>query len=404
MTTEPGTSREGPLTDIKVLDLTRVASGPFATMLLADMGADVIKIERPGRGDDSREMDVSFSGKESGYYLGLNKNKRSIAVDLQSREGVEFILALAAQAEVVVENFRPGVADRLGVGYEAVRAIRPDVIYCSITGFGGRGPRRDDTAYDIIAQAMSGIMAITGDSDRPPAKCGAPIADLTSGVFGALGVVAALHHRDRTGEGQHVGASLLGSTAALLSSYITSHGIGTPFHRVGSAHNTLAPYQAFAGADGKFFILAAGSDGFWRKVTTVIGRDELADDARFVTNADRARRREELAALLQEIFSGRPADEWIRIFHEADVPVSPIFELAEMIEEPQMRENGYIVDVQHPTVGSLPMMVNPLTFSSTPVSVRTPPPLLDEHRDEIIAIASGAAAWGSIPDGVPTRG
>jgi crotonobetainyl-CoA:carnitine CoA-transferase CaiB-like acyl-CoA transferase len=384
---------QGPLSDVTVLDLTRVASGPFATMLLADMGADVIKIERPGQGDDSRQMDVSFHGAESGYYLGLNKNKRSVVVDLATPEGRETIMSLANGADVVVENFRPGVANRLGIGYEAIKSVRPDVIYCSITGFGAEGPRRDDIAYDIISQAMAGIMAITGEPDRPPAKCGAPVSDLSSGIFAALGIVAALHHRQRTGEGQHVGTSLLGSTAALLSSYVTSHGIGTNFGRVGSAHNTLAPYQAFAGSDGRYFILAAGSDVFFRKVASAIGRPELGTDQRYASNADRTRRRSELAELLQEIFSTKPAEHWLHAFHEADVPVSPILEIGEMIAEPQMRANGYIVDVELSGTGTLPMVMTPLTFSATPVSIRRPPPRLDEHHDEVIEIAAGWRAW-----------
>jgi formyl-CoA transferase/CoA:oxalate CoA-transferase len=381
----------GPLAGVVVLDLTRVAAGPFATMLLADMGADVIKVERPGRGDDAREMDISIRGSDSGYYLGLNKNKRSIALDLASEEGLATVRALATSADVVAENFRPGVADRLGVGYEDLRALREDIIYCSINGFGDRGPMRDKIAYDIIGQAVSGIMAITGDPDRPPAKCGAPISDLASGTFAALGIVAALHHRQRTGEGQRVSTSLVGATAALLSSYVTSHALGTPFRRVGSAHNTLAPYQAFQGSDGRYFIVAAGSDMFWRKLTEAVGLAALADDPRYATNAERASRRDELAETLQRVFSGRPAAHWLQRLEAAGVPVSPINELGDLVSEPQLRENGYITDVEHPTIGPVPMVVAPLTFSQTPVNVRLPPPMLDQHREEIQALARAAS-------------
>lgn len=374
----------GPLTGITVLDLTRVAAGPFATMLLADMGADVIKIERPGTGDDSRTMDISFRGGESGYYLGLNKNKRSIAVDLQSAEGVEIVKGLARGCDVIAENFRPGVADRLGIGYEAIRDIRPDVIYCSISGFGDSGPLREKIAYDIIAQAMSGIMSITGETDGSPAKCGAPIADLSSGVFAALGILAALLHRAETGEGQRVSTSLLGATSSLLSSYVTSRALGTPFHRVGSAHNTLAPYQAFAGADGKYFIVAVGNDSFWAKVARALGLEELIDDPRYATNAERTKRRDELAERLQEAFLRRTAAEWLGLLEAAGVPVGPIYELDEMIAEPQMRENGYLEDVEIASGETIPMLVAPLTFSRTPVGVRMRPPMLDEHRDEIL--------------------
>lgn len=388
-------SGSGPLAGVRVLDLTHVAAGPFATMLLADMGAEVIKVERPGVGDGARQMDVSFHGGESGYYLGLNKNKRSVAVDITTEDGVALIHSLAKSADVFIENFRPGAADRRGIGYQAISKIRPDIVYCSISGFGAVGPLRDDVAYDIIGQAMSGIMSITGDSDRPPAKCGAPIADLTSGTFAALGVVAALHHRARTGQGQHVETSLLGSTAALVSSYVTSQALGTEFDRLGSAHNTLAPYQAFAGADGKFFILAVGNDHFWQRTAQAIGLDNLVADPRFITNPERSKRRAELADILQKIFDTEPASHWLEILAAAGVPVSPIYGISEMMKQPQMRENGYIVDVVHPTIGALPMTVAPITFSATPVSVRRPPPTLDQDHDAIVKISlqNSDAPW-----------
>lgn len=383
----------GPLSGLCVLDLTHIASGPFATMLLADMGADVIKLERPRTGDGSRQMDVSIHDGDSGYYLGLNKNKRSIEVDLSTADGVDLVHSLARKADVVVENFRPGAADRMGVGYADLAIVQPSIIYCSITGFGPRGPLRDAVAYDIVGQALSGVMAITGEPDRPPAKCGAPIGDLSSGMFATMGILAALHHRHQTGRGQHVGTSVLGASVSLVAPYLTSHALGTAFHRVGSAHNTLAPYQAFTGSDHKGFILAAGNDGFFVKVADVVGLPGLADDERFASNTARSHNRVALADILQARFSANTSAHWLARFAERGVPASPISEIEDLAEDQQLRANGYVVDVAHPTVGTLPVVTAPLTFSATPVSVRRPPPRLDEHRADILAIARGEAPW-----------
>jgi formyl-CoA transferase/CoA:oxalate CoA-transferase len=394
-----GASLPGPLTGLRVLDLTHIAAGPFATMLLADMGADVIKLERPGAGDGSRQMDVSIHDGDSGYYLGLNKNKRSIEVDLSTADGIDIVRSLARNADVVVENFRPGAADRMGIGYADIAAIQPSIIYCSITGFGPRGPLRDAVAYDIVGQALSGIMSITGDHDRPPAKCGAPIGDLSSGLFATVGILAALHHRSKTGQGQHVGTSVLGASVSLVAPYLTSRALGTSFHRVGSGHNTLAPYQAFAGSDHKAFIVAAGNDGFFAKVVEIVGLPELASDERFETNAARSQNRVSLAEVLQARFSVNTSTHWLARFAEVGVPASPINEIDDLADDEQLRANDYIVDVEHPTIGTLPVVAAPLTFSATPVSVRRPPPRLDEHHGDILAIARGDAPW--IP--APTR-
>jgi crotonobetainyl-CoA:carnitine CoA-transferase CaiB-like acyl-CoA transferase len=387
----------GPLTGLCVLDLTHIASGPFATMLLADMGADVIKLERPGTGDGSRQMDVSIHDGDSGYYLGLNKNKRSIEIDLSTADGISLVRSLARKADVVVENFRPGAADRMGIGYADIAALQPSIIYCSISGFGPRGPLRDAVAYDIVGQALSGIMAITGDPDRPPAKCGAPIGDLTSGMFATIGILAALQHRHQTGQGQHVGTSVLGASVSLVASYLTSHALGTAFHRVGSAHNTLAPYQAFSGSDDKGFILAAGNDGFFAKVVEIVGLPELADDERFHTNAARSLNRVALADILQERFSANTSTHWLARFADRGVPASRINEIEDLAGDEQLRANDYIVDVEHPTIGTLPVIAAPLTFSATPVSLRRPPPRLDEHRADILAVARGETPWLPTP-------
>jgi crotonobetainyl-CoA:carnitine CoA-transferase CaiB-like acyl-CoA transferase len=338
-------------------------------------------------------MDVSIHDGNSGYYLGLNKNKRSIEVDLSTADGIDIVRSLARNADVLVQNFRPGAADRMGIGYADIAAIQPSIIYCSITGFGPRGPLRDAVAYDIVGQALSGIMSITGDPDRPPAKCGAPIGDLSSGMIATVGILAALHHRHQTGQGQHVGTSVLGASVSLVAPYLTSHALGTPFDRVGSGHNTLAPYQAFTGSDHKGFILAAGNDGFFAKVVEIVGLPEFARDERFETNAARSQNRVPLADILQARFSENTSTHWLARFAERGVPASPINKIDDLANDEQLRANDYIVDVEHPTIGTLPVVAAPLTFSATPVSARRPPPRLDQHRADILAIARGEAPW-----------
>jgi crotonobetainyl-CoA:carnitine CoA-transferase CaiB-like acyl-CoA transferase len=398
MTTQSRTNG-GPLQGIRVLDMTRVAAGPYCTMLLADLGATVLKIEREGVGDDTRRMDISVRGEVSGYYLGLNKNKRSIALDLKSSDAGEIVRALATWADVFVENFRLGAVERLGFGYEALCEINPRLVYCSISAFGSRGPKRDWIGYDIIGQAMSGIMDITGEPDRPPAKAGAPVADISSGAFAAVGILAALLERERSGVGQKVETSLIGSAVNLIAPYVSSRALGTTFDRVGSGHNTLAPYQAFRGSDGRYFILAVGNDSFWQMTAAAIGAPELAADASLASNAQRIARREELATRLQKTFDGDEAESWVSLLRNAGVPVSPIFTVDDVIAEPHFREAGFITEVEHPTVGSVPVTVTPLEFSRTNLAVHEAPPMLDQHGDEIRELARSLGAVLSTPAG-----
>ena len=382
---QDATPTSGPLAGIRVLDLTRVASGPFSTMLLGDLGADVLKVERPGTGDDSRHMDISFRGGASGYYIGLNKNKRSVAIDLKDPSGVALVHRLAAWADVVVENFRVGVADRLGVGYSEMRVLNPELVYCSISGFGPESSDPSEPIYDIVGQAVSGVMHITGDPNGPPAKCGAPIADLTAGVFATAGIIAALYHRERTGEGQKIEVPLVGATLNLLASYLPGRALGTPFERVGSAHNTLAPYQAFRGSDDEYFIVGVANDDFWRRLVALLGLEELGSDPRFATNAERTRRRDELAVLLQQRFGERPSGEWIAALRAANIPTSQVYDLDDVLAEPSYRANGFIVDVEQASGESVPVVMGPWLFSETPVSLRLPPPALDEHGDDVLS-------------------
>ena len=381
-----GTKPRLPLEGIKVLDLSRIASGPYCTMVLGNLGATVIKVERPNGGDDSRHMDVSIHKGNSGYYLGLNNKKRSIALDLKSEEANSMIPALAGWADICIENFRPGVIDRLGYGYEAMRKINPRLIYCSISAFGTHGPLSKRAGYDLIAQALSGIMDITGDPDRLPAKCGAPIADIATGANAVIGILAALHHRALTGEGQKVETTLIGGALSLLSSYLPGRAMGTPFKRVGSAHNTLAPYQAFTGSDDRNFVLAAGNDAFWQKTAAAIGADHLAQDPAYKTNPERARRRDELAAKLQAIFATKPAREWVEQLVEGGVPASDVYTIDDVIAEPHFREIDLVVNIEHPQLGPIPNVATPITFSASPASPRNPPPSLDEHGEEIRAL------------------
>ncbi len=395
MTTENNQPRL-PLEGVKVLDLSRVASGPYCTMVLANLGALVIKIEKPKVGDDSRHMDVSIHKGNSGYFMGLNNNKRSIALDLKSPEAQTVIRTLAGWADVCIENFRPGVVERLGFDYDTLHEINPRLVYCSISAFGTHGPLSQRVGYDLIAQALSGIMDITGDSDRLPAKCGAPIADIATGANAAIGIIAALFQRSTTGQGQKVETNLIGGALSLLSSYLPGRAMGTPFRRVGSAHNTLAPYQAFTGSDGRNFVLAAGNDSFWQKTAAAIGATDLARDPNYHTNPDRTRRREELAGKLQAIFSQQPARHWVDLFAGAGVPASDVYSIDDVIAEPHFREIGLVVDIEHPQLGPIPNVATPLKFSSGASSPRRPPPSLDEHGDEIRALVESLKAASAL--------
>lgn len=385
----------GALSGVRIVDTSGVAAGPFGTMLLADLGADVIKVERPGRGDDSRRLDVNYRGGESGYYLGINKNKRSIALDLADPDDRGVLDGLLARADVFVESFRPGRADKLGLGFDAVHARHPALVYCSVKGYGRVGPSAALPGYDLLAQAVGGLMDITGEADGPPARSGAPVADLATGIYAALGILAALRHAERTGEGQHLTVSLVGSALSLLAPYTVSAAFGTPFRRCGSAHSTIAPYQAFQGRDEAYFIVAAANDSLWSRLCVAIGLDPDRLDPRFASNEGRARHRGEGEATLQAVFSTRDADHWVGVIRAAGVPTCRVETLGEALASEEWRANGYLADVAHPTAGEVPVVVAPLQLSRTPVTVRSYPPRLDEHGTQIRgeAAASSASAF-----------
>nr|WP_170309479.1 CoA transferase [Arthrobacter silviterrae] len=375
----------GALADLVVLDLTRILSGPFATMTLADLGADVIKIEQPGQGDDTRQWGPPFQGEEAAYFLSVNRNKRSLAVDLKSAEGLAAVRKLALTADVLVENFRPGTAARLGLGYEELSARNPGLVYASISGYGQTGPDAHRPGYDAIAQARSGIMSVTGEAAGPPVRVGVSSADLTAGMWATIGILAALHEKGRTGLGQWVDISLLDGSVSWLT-YVSSgyFASGNIPQRYGSAHPTIVPYQAFETADG-FAMVAVGNDGLWRRFAQAVGRADLATDPLFAGNPDRVAHRGALLPLIEGIMLTRTTEEWVAVLDAAGVPVGPIQTVDQALADPQVLARGMVATVQHPTEGELNMVNCPIKLSRTPATVRTAPPLLGQHTDGILA-------------------
>ncbi|GAA2202622.1 CaiB/BaiF CoA-transferase family protein [Sinomonas flava] len=381
-----GVVADGPLRDLVVLDLSRILSGPFATMTLADLGADVIKVEQPGQGDDTRQWGPPFHGGQAAYYLSVNRNKRSLAVDLKSPEGLDAVRRLAREADVVVENFRPGTAARLGLGYEELAAGNPGLVYASISGYGQTGPDAGRAGYDAIAQARSGIMSVTGEPDGPPVRVGISSADLIAGTWAVIGILAALHEKERTGHGQWVDISLLDGSVAWLT-YVASgyFASGETPRRYGSAHPTIAPYQAFPTADGHL-MLAVGNDGLWRRFAEAVGRPDLAGDPRFATNPLRVEHRGELIPLLEEVLAAETTGTWVERLDAAGVPAGPIQTVPEALSDPQVLARGMVAELDHPA-GALRTLACPIRLTRTPPSVRTPPPGLGEHSDAVLAAA-----------------
>jgi len=379
------TTRPGALTGLTVLDLSRVLSGPFATMTLADLGADVVKIEQPGTGDDTRQWGPPFQGDQAAYFLSVNRNKRSLAVDLKSVDGLALVRELARRADVVVENFRPGTAARLGLGYDDLAAENPGLVYASISGYGQTGPDSHRAGYDAIAQARSGIMSVTGEADGPPVRVGVSSADLVAGMWAVIGILAALRERDRSGQGQWVDISLLDGSVSWLTYVAAGYfATGTRPPRYGSAHPTIAPYQGFATKDGDL-MLAVGNDAIWRRFAPVAGLDELVDDPRFSTNPLRVSHRDELLPLVADAMASRTSAQWMELLDAAGVPVGPIQTVDEVVTDPQVLARGMVGEVEHPTAGTLRTIGCPVRLTATPPQVRTAPPTLGQHTDDILA-------------------
>jgi crotonobetainyl-CoA:carnitine CoA-transferase CaiB-like acyl-CoA transferase len=373
-----------PLEGLTVLDLSTQLSGPFCSMLLGDLGADVIKVERPGRGDDARAFPPFVNG-ESAPFMTFNRNKRSLALDLKRPGGRQICLRLAGGADVLLENFRPGVAERLGLGYAALAALNPRLVYGSISGFGQTGPYRDRGGFDLVAQGMSGLMSISGEEDGPPLRVPIPLSDLAAGMFAAIGILAALRARESTGAGQWVETSLLEAPIALAVYEAAQYfATGEVPRRLGQGHRASAPYQPFRTRDGWLTLGAAGQQ-FWPGLCRVVGLPALEGDPRFATNADRVRHRRELAALLQERFEREPTARWLERLEAEGIPAGPVLGYDQVFADPHVRHRQMAVPVEHPRAGPTRVLGVPVKFAATPAGVRRPAPLLGEHTDEILA-------------------
>jgi crotonobetainyl-CoA:carnitine CoA-transferase CaiB-like acyl-CoA transferase len=370
-----------PLEGVRVLDLSRVLAGPYATMMLADLGADVLKVEHPERGDDTRHWGPPFAGGESAYFLSVNRNKRSIGVDLKDPEGLEKVKKLATSADVLIENMRRGALEKLGLGYESLTEANPGLVYCSITGF-GPGEDEERPGYDFLVQARGGIMGITGFSDGEPTKVGVAIADMICGLQAAMAVLAALHRRNTTGEGGRIEVPLFESQLSWLANraqeYLVS---GEETGRMGNAHPSIVPYQTFDASDKKI-ALAVGNDAQFENLCKVLGREELATDERFARNPDRVANREELVAVLQEEFSKKTADEWVEEVRGAGVPIGPVNTLADVFSDGHVLSTDVLQDVEHPAAGMLKMLTSPILVDRERLPIRRPPPTLGEHTGE----------------------
>ncbi|HXH05678.1 MAG TPA: CoA transferase [Vicinamibacterales bacterium] len=382
--TSTSASPPAPLAGVTVADFSRVLTGPFCTLLLADMGARVIKIEQPGRGDETRSWGPPFVGGESAYFLSVNRNKESLALDLKHPRAAAVVERLLARADVLVENFRPGAAARLGLAYEALAARHPRLVYCSISGFGQTGPRRSEPGYDAVIQAEGGLMAVTGPEEGPGYRLGVAISDLTAGMYAAFGIVLALLARERTGRGQLVDVGMLDATVSLLTYQAGIHFAGGRPRPLGNRHPTIAPYDTFPAADGEI-VIAVGNDEQWRRLCAVAGIETLGLDPRFATNPDRVRRYAELRPLLEAVFRRRPRADWIARLRDAGVPCGAVRSVAEALADAQLAAREMIVTLAHPTAGAVRTLGVPVKLSHSPGAVRTAPPRLGEHTDRILA-------------------
>ncbi|MEE8323057.1 MAG: CaiB/BaiF CoA-transferase family protein [Candidatus Bathyarchaeia archaeon] len=372
------------LEGIKVLDLTRFLAGPYCSMILADLGAEVIKVERPGTGDGSRQWGPPFIQGESAYFLSINRNKKSITLNLQSEKGKTILHKMAASCDILIENFRPGTAQRLGADYATLSKINPKLIYCSISGFGQDGPYRRKPSYDIVAQAMGGLMSLTGEKGRPPVKIGVAISDIFAGMFATIGILGAVVTRNKMGRGQMIDVSLLDGIVSILShqagNFLAS---GVNPERLGSAHPTIAPYQAFKASDS-YFVVAVVNNSLWKRFCQGLGLNELMKDTRFVTNPDRVKNRDELTQILENLFVTKTSREWVELIEAAGVPCGPVLSLSEVFEDPQILHRRMVEEIQHPKAGKIKVLGVPIKMSDTPASIRTPPPTLGEHSKEVL--------------------
>jgi crotonobetainyl-CoA:carnitine CoA-transferase CaiB-like acyl-CoA transferase len=410
MATVTGQKEKGPLSGLKVIDLSHVMAGPACSMLLADMGADVIKVEKLPGGEDARRMVPPAISGESAAFLIMNRNKRGIALDLKTEAGRRVLSRLLQDADVLIENYRRGTMERMGFGYDALHALNPRLIYCSISGFGRTGPYADRGGFDLVTQGMSGLMSITGEGPGcPPVKLGAPVTDITAGILACVGILAALHSRASSGRGQMVDTSLF--EAGIMHTYWQSaicFATGVAPGPMGTAHPLNAPYQAFPASDG-WITVGAANQGNWVRLLEALGAPELGDDPRFATNAGRMSNLPALEAALTPLFKGRTSAEWLHRLEEAGVPAGPVLDVGQMHADPQALAREMIVETTHPTVGQVASLGLPIKFSETPGSVRRAAPVLGQHTREVLrehgfsdAEADQMAALGAIqmPDSV----
>ena len=377
-------THNGPLTGITVLDFTRVLSGPYCTMLLADMGARVIKIEQPGRGDDTRGWGPPFLEHESAYFLSVNRNKESLALDLRSAAAKAVIPRLLERTDVIVENFRPGAMARLGLDYDAIHGTHPAIVYCSISGFGQTGPRRSEPGYDAVIQAEGGLMSLTGDADGPPFRLGVAISDIVSGMFAFQGISMALYARTQTGRGQLVDIGMLDSTAALLTYQSGSFfATGQAPQRLGNRHPTIVPYETFSASDGDF-VIAVGNDALWRAFCTACGLEALGDDPQFATNRQRVQGYGVLKPVIVERLRTKTRAEWIAVLTAARIPCGAVRDVGQVLADPQLAAREMVQQVAHASLGPLRVTGVPVKLSDTPGGVRTAPPTLGQHTDAIL--------------------
>jgi glutaryl-CoA transferase len=371
-----------PLADVRIVDLSRILAGPLCTMVLGDLGADVVKVERPEEGDDTRHWGPPFAGDDAAYFLSLNRNKRSVTADLGSPDGVSFVRRLISTSDVVIENFRPGLMERFGLGLDDLREAQPRLVTCSLTAFGPAAPEAASRpGYDIIVQALSGLMSVTGERDGEPTKAGVALLDVITGLYAAAGILAALHERDATGSGRHVSVSLFDASVAAMVNQAANYLIGGVVpQRMGTAHPNIVPYQSFHASD-RPFILAAGNDRLFTRTCQVVDHTDWADDPRFATNEARVMHRDQLIPLLDEVFARRPMQEWLALLERAGVPCSPIMAMDEVFASNDGAE--LIEEVDDPVRGLLRLVASPIRFDRVAPKTRTSPPLLGEHDAEV---------------------
>ncbi|HYH38722.1 MAG TPA: CaiB/BaiF CoA-transferase family protein [Azospirillum sp.] len=390
----------GPLSHIKVLELSRVLAGPWAAQTLADLGADVVKVERPGAGDDTRTWGPPWAGegedRQAAYFLSTNRGKRSVTIDFERPEGQELVRRLAAEADVVIENFKVGGLKKYGLDYESLKAVNPRLVYCSVTGFGQTGPYAPRAGYDFMIQGLGGLMSITGLPDGEPGggpvKVGVAVTDVFTGLYATIGIMGALAHRDRTGEGQMVDMALLDVQVAILANQAMNCLVsGKAPQRLGNAHPNIVPYQAFPTRDGHI-ILAIGNNGQFAKFCTAAGRPELAQDPRFADNAARVAHRADMVAILTDLMPTRTTREWLDALEPLGVPCGPINDLQAVFEDPQVQARGLRQDLPHPVLGSVPTVANPIRYSATPLAHDRAPPMLGADTDDVLGGQLGLGA------------